>query len=486
MNELPNELIERCCLFLDIASLQSLRLTCKVFAAIAEKKLFDNFEFRLYPRPGRLQQFEQLAAKTTIAARLKCVCFESGIPLEYADYRYWQQYVYIDRTREWMRHLATTGASRVGAGYLLFHKDLQARFASDFSSRYEVFRWHLDEQAALVAERHVKDDLVRTLNLLKQSCPSLTFKLIMAEPQIKLEDLEAFLPEDCASQGPSNPDPRPRIASRRQHCLEHFMNFLDAANLSEFSLDELVAIDMPHELLTVSIRKDVLSRVFAHVKRLDLKISAFPHSDWLSRTGMNDIYVNGRNTAALKLRTLLKETLQLESLKLEFPVGNSAEYSFELFDSTNLDRFPRMWLSGLRALSLSCFQCGWSDLERLLIDGRSLESLSMKDCRLESGSMLDLLDYLSGRCLAKVELWGIWHVQEDMGHWHSHGEEDFNTCPMATSFEGPYASNGLQSKVQKYIYGGSERPFPRWTAEHNPLSEWENISDTSWHYVPGI
>ncbi|KAJ9612657.1 uncharacterized protein PV06_01689 [Exophiala oligosperma] len=484
MDKLPIELIDHFCLFLDKTSLQNFRLTCKAIAGIAEKQLFNNFEFRLYPKPGRLHQFGQLAYKTTIASRLECLSFESGIPLEYADYKYWQADISTEGLRAWTRNWAITGDKR--AGYHLFHEGLQSRFAPDFPSRYQALRWHLDQQAALVAEPSVRDDLARTLNLLKQSCPSLTFKLIMDEPQIKLEDLENFRPEECASQGPSNPDPRLRIANRRRHCLEHFMNFLDAANLSDFGLDELVAIDMPHELLTVSARKEVLSRVFSHVKRLDLKISAFPHSDWLSRTGINDIYVNGRNTAALKLKTLLGETSELDSLRLEFPIGNAAEYSIELFDGTNLDPCPRLWLSGLRVLSLSCFECKWNDLEKFLADGRNLESLTMKDGRLENGSMLDLLDYLSWRRFPKVELWGVWHVQQDMGHWHSHSEEDFNICSKATSFEGPYASYGLRSEVQEYIHGGSKCPFPRWTADHSPVSEWENLSDTSWHFVAGI
>lgn len=87
MEHLPTELIGYLCLFLERPSLRSFRLTCKVFAQIGEEHFFRGFEFRLYPNHHRLELLNQLAAKASVAARLRCVSFESGVQLEYADYR---------------------------------------------------------------------------------------------------------------------------------------------------------------------------------------------------------------------------------------------------------------------------------------------------------------------------------------------------------------------------------------------------------------
>ncbi|KAK5290389.1 hypothetical protein LTS03_004326 [Exophiala xenobiotica] len=483
MDQLPAELIGHLCLFFDKASLCALRLTCHVFAAIAEKHLFKDLEFRLYPNHHRLYQFEQLAANASIAARLRCVTFESGVQLEYADCKYWQAQVYADKSRAWEGSLATRGAVR--DEYLLFHETLQARFTTEVLQRYDLFRWHLDQQAALVAEQNVKNNLLRTLNNLKQSSPGLRFKLIMTEPQIELEDLEAFKPEEYASDKPYDPDPRRRVANRRQYCLDHFINFLDAANLSHLEVDELTALDIPHELLTRGGQHShqVLEETFRSLRRLDVKISAFPHSDWLSRLGTNSIYVDGRNNAAWRLRMLLNQSSKLEELALEFPAGMESEYSFELFDRTNLDRFPRLWLPHLKSLVLCKLRCSWEDLEAFLDEAMNVKSLVMKDCRLERGSMLDLLDYLNKKRVPQVELLGAWFVDEDSGEWHSHTEDDFTTCSAAISFEGPYSRCGMRSRVAGYIRGESECPLPRWTTEYNSQLLWETMNDTSWHYL---
>ena len=87
MEHLPVELVGYLCLFLERPSLRSFRLTCKAFAQIGEEHLFRDFEFRLYPNHHRLELLKQLAAKPSIATRLRCVSLESGVQLEYADYR---------------------------------------------------------------------------------------------------------------------------------------------------------------------------------------------------------------------------------------------------------------------------------------------------------------------------------------------------------------------------------------------------------------
>jgi hypothetical protein len=83
----------------------------------------------------------------------------------------------------------------------------------------------------------------------------------------------------------------------------------------------------------------------------------------------------------------------------------------------------------------------------------------------------------------QVELLGAWFVDEDLGEWHSHTEDDFTTCSAAISFEGPYARCGMRSQVADYIRGESECPLPPWTTEYDSQLLWETMNDTSWHYL---
>lgn len=485
MDKLPTELVNHLCVFLERTSLQSFRLCCKAFAIIGEEHLFHDFEFRLYPNRHRLYLLDQLAAKPSIASRLRGISLETGVQLEYADYRYWHAQVYHEKKSAWERTHAAKGASR--DEYTHFHENLQARFTTELPHRYDLYRWHLDQQAAIMAERRVRNRLMCILSSLKESCPNLRFKLVMAEPQIRLEELEAFDPDEYANEKPYDPDPRRRVSNRRQNCLDHFINFLDAAKLSGCNLEDLTALDIPHQLLTVDgiNGSQVLEETFQGLRRLEIKVSAFPHSDWLSRSGIAEIYFGGRNLAARRLRMLLNHPSNLEHLSIEFPVGQESEYSFDIFDRTNLDRFPRLWLPHLKSLSLCHFRCPWADLEALLDEGRNLDSLVLKHCRLESGSIIDLLEYLRRRRLPNLGIFGTWYVDEDCGEWHSHSEEDFTSCVASTSFEGPYARAGTRSKVEDFINGKGSCPLPRWTTEDDPPQAWEERGDTSWHFIPG-
>ena len=485
MDNLPPELVGYLCLFLNTSSLCSFRLSCRAYGLIGEDYLFRDFEFHLYPSHHRLYLLEQLAEKAPIASRLRCVSMESGIQLEYADYRYWQAQIYHDRKSAWERSLAVRGA--INSEYEKFHEMLQARFTSDLPRRYDLYRWHLDQEAASIADRVVRNKLMRIFSTLKGLCPNLQFKLIMAEPQIRLEELEAFDPKEYASNKPYDPDPRRRVANRRKNCLDHFINFLDAAKVSGCAMADLTAVDIPHQLLTVDVLhgSDVLEEAFQGLRKLQMKVSGFPHSDWLSRNGTADIYTGGRNWAARRLRNLLNHPSKLEDLSLEFPISQESEYSFELFDRTNLDYFPRLWLPHLKSFALCRFRSTWADLQALLDEGRHLSSLVLRDCRLESGSIVDLLEYLHKRRLQAAELLGVWYVDEDCGQWHSHTEDDFTSCFASTSYEGPYAYAGTRSKVQDFIDGNGECPFQRWVTEDDPPQSWEQQGDTSWHFIAG-
>ena len=309
----------------------------------------------------------------------------------------------------------------------------------------------------------------------------------MAEPQIKLEELEAFDPNGYASDRPYDPDPRQRVTNRRRHCLDHFINFLGAAKLSGYEVADLIAVNIPHQLLTVGGLDDsrVLEETFQGLRKLELKVGAFPHSDWLSRNGGAEIYFGGRNLAAGRLKMLLNHPSSLEHLSLDLPVGLESEYSFDLFNTHNLDRSRRLWLPHLKSLAICCFRCTWADLEGLLNEGRNISRLKLKDCRLETGSIIDLLEYLRLRKLPTVQLLGTWYVDEDCGEWHSHSEEDFTSCFAATSYEGPYAYLGMRLRIEDFINGDSECPLRRWTTETDPPQTWSIDGDTSWHFIPG-
>jgi hypothetical protein len=486
MDQLPGELIDHLCTYLSKPSLKSFRRTCKAFAGIGENYLFRDFEFRLFPSHHRLYQLEQLAAHSTIAPRLACLAYESGVQLESADYRYWQANIYHSINREWALGLGSRGSS--SDQYEPFHTALQARFTPDMPGRYELYRWHLDQAATMMAEPRVRNTLMRIMNALAVGTGNLKLKIIMAEPNISLEELEAFDVTKYACDLPRDPDPRRRVLNRRQNCLRHFISFLEAAQLSDFRTTDFAAVNMPKQLLTLdSIHgSDILDETFRGLNQVDIKISELPHSDLLARGGMHEVYFGGRNLAARRLARILNHPANMDTLRLEFPEGNEAEYSFDIFDRTNIDRFPKLWLPHLKQLSLCRFRCTWEDLKALLEGAKKAKVLSLCHCRLETGSMLDLLAFLPSMGLHNVNLEGRWYVDEDEGEWHSHSEADFTDCFAATDYEGPYVTNGMKSKIEKYCLEGGECPLPQWTTEGKESQIWEMKGDTSWHYLPGL
>ena len=488
MDDIPAEIIAHISSWLSIRELKSFRLCCKAFAEIGQTNLFADFDFRLWPSSHRLYQLEQLSSHSEIASKLRCLCFETGVPLEYADYRYWQANVYNDISSEWARNsLAKKGTRDADTEYAEFHARLQARFMPDMANRYKLYRWHLDQEAAMMAQITPTRALANSIAALKLRNSSLKFKLVMAEPQIRLEDLENFdvfgYQHDC----PEDPDPRRRVAKRRQHCLQHFINFLRAPYLTYAEISNLTAVNIPHELLTEPTASATLDRMFQDLQVLDLKVAALPHSDWLSRGGMQSIYSQGRNLPAQRLRTLLDKPSNLSHLRLEFPEFKEAEYSFELFDQTNLNRLPRLFLPHLKSFELWRFRCSWDDLESFLTEAKSLTSLKLAYCRLETGSMIDIIQFIPEMKLKSIHLQGRWYVDEDAGEWHAHTPDDFTAdCFASTSYEGPYVVRGWKARVERYMREGGECPLPRWTAQGGGEEVWEREGDTSWHYLPGL
>lgn len=486
LSELPPELIALLCTFLPYPSLKAFRCTSKAYAVIGEKHLFDGFEFKLSPSHHRLYQLEQLAAHPTIAPRLKCLAYESGVQLEYADFRYWQANVYQRLSNARSNGLASKSMSK--DEYAQFHAALQARFTTDMPLKYDLYRWHLDCEASMMAETHVRKMLFRIMNTLSKSNPHLKLKTVMSEPQIELQDLENFNQEEYSYDMTKHPDPRQRVFRRRTNSLAHFTHFLEASALSDLQVTDMCAVDLPHQLLTVddSHTWNVLSQTFHSLQVLDIKIGTFPHSDWLSRGGLAEVYFGGRNMAANRLARLLNAPSNLSSLRLEFPEGKEATYSFEIFDRTNIDRFPRLWLASVKTLSLCHFRCTWEDLRELLTAAKNLSDLTLRYCRLETDSMIDLLEFLPLLTLKHLSLQGAWKVDDDAGIWHSHDETDFTDCVAVTTYEGPYLKRGLRSRIEEFALHGGKCPLPKWNEFANSRADliWEQWGDTSWHYVP--
>lgn len=477
MDRLPTELVDYLYHTLSAKCIKNLRLVCKSFAGIGERHLFNDFEFRLYPQLSRLNQLKELSHHPTIAPRLKCLCYESGIQLEYADYRYWKAQVYQSETNNFSRGITSDGISQ--EDYQQFHNSLEARFTPDLGERYEEYRRWLDHQASIMAHSpEVPSVFASTLS----RCHRLTtIKIVMYEPEITLDDLTMHASRDHRYIATDNLQPATRIEQRRGNCLSHFVSLLKAAYSSDRIISELVAIDLPKAMLgSTNYKADIMSGVFYTLKHADLKISEFPHSDWLSRGGEIN-YFRGRMIAAMTLRKLLNIPEDLQGLSLTFPTGREAEFSFYIFDRTNLDRFPRKWLSNLKQLKLSNFLCTWADLRQLLKDASNLKSLTLREATMETGSMICLLTTLRELNLDNVCIDGRWKVQEDGGEWHSHDEDHFYDCEH---YEGPYATNGLRRMIESYIIRGGSCPLPEWTQDGHEDKIWELEGDTSWHYIP--
>lgn len=481
MDRLPLELVQYLYLYLPTKSTKSLRLTCKSFAEIGESRLFKDFEFRLYPQQSRLGQLKELSLHPRIAPRLKCLCYESGIQLEYADYRYWKTQVYQSETNKFSRGITSDGISR--EEYQQFHQALEARFTPDMGERYEEYRRWLDHQGGIMAHSPaVPSVLAMTLG----KCHALTtIKILMSEPEITLDELTVHASKDHEYIATDSLKPSVRIAQRRRNCLNHFMSLLKAVYSSGRIIRELIAIDLPKAMLSgTEYEADIIAGVFYPLHQLDLKISEFPHSDWLHSDwlscGRGTNYVRGRNIASVTLRKLLNGPKDLQRLSLCFPSGREAEFSFDIFDRTDLDRFPRKWLAGLKQLGLSNFLCTWSNLRDLLQDARDLKSLTLRDATLETGSMITLLKSLGDLKLEEVCIDGRWMVEEDGGEWHSHDEDHFDGCEF---YEGCYVVDGLRSRIESYIIGGGPCPLADWDENSCADKEWALLGDTSWHYI---
>ena len=483
---IPSELIALLCTFLTTPSLKAFRRTCKAFATIAEEHLFNGFEFKLFPRQNRLKQLEDLAAHPTIAPRLKCLVYQSGVPLEYADYRYWQANVYQRLSQ--LHDLTSNGMTK--KEYLKFHAALQARFTAEMPAKYDLYRWHLDHEAEIMARMASRSALVQIMNSLSQSIPQLKLKLIMSEPRIELQELEEFKPGDGSYDLNRDRDLRERVQIRRANCIVHFTHFLEASIWSSLRVTDLSAINFPHQAFAIDNihMRDIMIARFYDLDALSIKIGDFPHSDSLSRGNTDEDQYGGRYLAVAGSRfaRLLQRLVAPSILRLEFPQGKEGEYSFYIFHLGIISSQPPAWLTSVRTLSLSRINCRYENLRALLIAAKSLTDLTLGHCRLGDNSMIDLLEFLPSLGLKHLSLQGTWDVVRDRGVWHSHGEADFTECAAATTYEGPYLQHGLRFKIEEFARTGGTCPLPKrnvFDVSKVPLT-WEQSGDTSWHYIP--
>jgi hypothetical protein len=475
MDRLPSELVDYLFGFLSPESSKTLRLLCKSFAEIGESHLFNNFEFRLYPQLSRLSQLKQLSLHPTIAPRLRCLCYESGIELESGDYSNWRARIHHSEMNSPSRGVTSDGKAQKADQH--FHELQNPLYTPD---QYEQYRRWLDHQAGIMAHSpKVASTFASTLS----KCYSVnSIKIVMAGPEITLNDLARHVSGSHEYIATNDLQPAIRIEQRRRNCLTHFMSLLKAVYSSGRIISELIALDLPTAMLKgTKYEADIISGVFSPLQHLDLKIGDFPKSHLLPRYG-NINYFRGRDVAAMTLRKTLNEPKELRRLSLTFPPGRESEFSFDIFDQTNLDQLPRRWLLGLKQLSLSNFLVSLPALQDLLNEARDLKSLALCEATMESGSMIELLTYLRGLKLDHVCIGGGWVVGEDGGHWHCHDQANFFNC--CEEHEGPYAVNGLRSKIESYIIDGGTCPLPRWTSDGEEVKTWEVEGDTSWHYMP--
>ncbi|KAF7504785.1 hypothetical protein GJ744_001718 [Endocarpon pusillum] len=155
MDCLPLDFVDYLYSFLSPKSIKNLRLVCKSFAEIGESRLFNGFEFRLYPQESRFAQLRDLSLHPTIAPRLKCLCYEFGIQREYADYSHWQAllfwkaHLYHVKAQDFSKVLPPDEKSQ--EDYHQIQKILAAQFTPDLGERYEEYRRWLDDQARIMA-----------------------------------------------------------------------------------------------------------------------------------------------------------------------------------------------------------------------------------------------------------------------------------------------------------------------------------------------
>ena len=493
MERLPNEIVSLVFAILPLSGAKSLRQTCKLLSDLGEDVVFSNFEFRLYPQVERIRAFSHMAQCSRISKRLKCVSYESGVLPEWQNYRLWESHEKSRCEAEFSEKHASKYILR--DLYHTLRLDLDARFTSELPRQYEMYRWWLEEQARLMGETKRAIELV---SILRRVPWIEEVKLIMKEPIIRLEDLEKN-PERYRCQVPDGIEPRERIRNRRNNTIKHFCTLVRALRILQNDGPQMairrIKTHLPREILsseTLLPDLDSADRVqgarihadfhavIASLVAMDLDFVTFPHSDWLERGG-DAIYTRGRDLGSLRLMTLLNLSRDLRKLSLNFAEARKAEFSYALFDTTNLDRFPRTWVPRLKDLTLRNFTCNWGDFSALVSEMAAVKSLTLIDGQVETGSLIWVFRLLQNRLdLDHFSIEGSWTALEDDGAWHSRGSSNSAGC---LDYPGPFpAVKGLRYRIEQFVVDGGDCPLPVWGRDENARSTWDSESDGSFHY----
>jgi hypothetical protein len=518
---------------MDPRDLGSFRCCSKTYNAIVRDILFDDFTFLLRPTSRHICMLEELPTSPWVMSRLRNLKLETGIPLEYADYRYWQAEVYQARTSQWrlsrLSHITFQD-------YASFHKALQARFSPELQRKYDLFRWHLDREAASATTNRYAWRLAVGLQALKAHIGEVNFVVSMKEPEITLEQVEAFDP-GFHHDGHEVLDPQRRVQMRRHSAKAHMANFLAALHLSGIDVKNLRLDNVPPELLGpapfLAMRRpngdigvarsafnnvppnhldmppfdrfdqrEVFDLIIPHLNNLEVSFRSLPYNQWLDERArraleawlrINDIHDGPHDNAVTRAMRHLYEVLdQAQDLRrFRFrPEVTEEGRQIHIRDfgdmsrrTVSFDRLTHLQLEGIRFELV--------DLELILRQDKGLHSLVLLSCALQSSvgrdlngpdSMYGLIRALRSRGLKSAEISKELLVNE--GVWHLHSQDDYSLCPLT---EGAYPKESLKSRVHAYITGASNIcPLPELKTHDEPVNcqILELWGDNSFHFVP--
>ena len=485
MDRVPIEIVDSIFSYLKKIDIASARLVCRRFRCVGEDHLFANFEFRLLPRRERWDSLCALANTENIRTRVKTLCFESGVPLEYANYRYWKENVYRDLSFQFPINMRKDE-------YDKRHRELEAQFPPELGDIYEKYRLLLDEDANYFATLEFASTLSTLLTKLPHLCG---IRLMMREPRIILRDLLHNKRRLDEFQPPAV-DQRRSAALRRAWCCRHLMSLFAAVNTTRDTIVKFEGVHLPYQFLTMESFLEN-RKVLQHTEDISISLGAFPYSDWLDRATatMRGNSFNQAFEAFGELSHTLDIAKNLKKLTITMPPA-FVTGTFDTFDHLiNYASGCYLLLPCLESLNLFDFRCRAARLIDFLDQHKStLTHLGLSGIELisaEYGSLnaswifmfkaiQELLD------LNSISLRGVLASGVDRRHetWHAHSPDDFSQCT-----DGAYPAHGLKHKLEGFIIHGGSFPLPEPPVDTGPLDHdfiytWELMGDASFHYSP--
>lgn len=134
-------------------------------------------------------------------------------------------------------------------------------------------------------------EVASTFASMLSKCHAMTsIKTVMSKPEITLDDVAKHALVDHRYFGTDYIQPSVRVEQREGNCLARFMSLLKAVYSSGRIISELVAIDLPEEILSSTLYEaDTMNGVFCQLQHLDLRISQFLSCDWMLCGGIAEI-----------------------------------------------------------------------------------------------------------------------------------------------------------------------------------------------------